>query len=487
VTQHAGLVDFNRLQLYIDGNWVDAQDDRKTKIINPYTGQPIGEIPNAGALETSQAIAAAERAFEGWSKRTAKERAGYLHKLYDLMIEYKEELARIMALEMGKPVTEGQGEVMYAAGFLQWFAEEGRRIYGETIPAPVSNKRLMVIQQPVGVVACITPWNFPLAMLTRKLGPALAAGCTGIVKPATQSAASALAFAKLVEMAGIPAGVVNVVTGQSGPITDEIFNNPVVKKISFTGSTEVGKLLVQKSAGQLKRLSLELGGNAPFIVFEDADLEAAATGAIASKFRNAGQTCICANRIYVQRSVYDQFIELFLKKVQALKVGDSLDASVQIGPLVNAKSLEKVQEHVDDAVSKGATILCGGSKHPGGPEQGWLYMPTVLGNVNSDMLIVREETFGPIAPIIPFDTEEEVIQKANDTEYGLAAYCYTQDLKRSIRVTEALQFGIVGLNDAVPSTPEAPFGGIKESGMGREGGHQGLREYLNEKFISIGM
>lgn len=440
-----------------------------------------------GHQETKLAIEAADHAFKSWSKLTANERAHYLLKLYDLMHEYQDQLAEIISLEMGKPFTEAKGEVAFAASYLQWFAEEGRRIYGETIPASAVNKRLMVIRQPIGVVAAITPWNFPLAMMTRKVGPAMAAGCTSVVKPAGQSPISAIAFGKLVEMAGVPKGVVNIVTGASGPISDEIFENPTVRKISFTGSTEVGKLLVTKSAAQLKRLSLELGGHAPFIVFEDADLEAAATGAVESKFRNTGQTCVCANRIYVQSSVIDKFSELFVEKVKALKVGNSIDPSVQVGPLVSPESLEKVEEHVNDAVSKGARLLYGGQRLKGELSEGLFYEPTILGEVNSNMLITSEETFGPVAPIIPFETEEEVVRYANSTEYGLAAYFYTENFSRSVRVSEALEFGIIGMNDAVPAVAQAPFGGIKESGMGREGGHQGLDEYLEEKYISMGI
>ncbi|WP_285850919.1 NAD-dependent succinate-semialdehyde dehydrogenase [Neobacillus sp. MER 74] len=470
--------------MFVNGEWTEGKGKTFT-VTNPSTGQVVALVPNGGRQETKQAIAAAEEAFKSWSKLTANERAKYLLKLRDLMHEHKDQLAEIMSLEMGKPFTEAQGEVVYAASFLEWFAEEGRRIYGETIPASVPHKRLMVIRQPVGVVAAITPWNFPLAMMTRKLGPAMAAGCTGIVKPAKQSPISAIAFCKLVELAGIPRGVVNVVTGDAEPISDEIFENPVVRKISFTGSTDIGKLLVSKSADQLKRLSLELGGHAPFIVFEDADLEAAATGAVASKFRNTGQTCVCANRIYVQKSVIDKFSKIFVEKVQALKVGNSIKANVQVGPLVSHAGLLKVEEHVKDAISKGARILCGGQRLGGELSDGLFYEPTVLSEVNTDMIITNEETFGPVAPIIPFETEEEVIRNANNTVYGLAAYFYTQNIGRAIRVSEALEFGIIGMNDAVPAVPQAPFGGFKESGIGREGGHQGLDEYLEDKFISM--
>ncbi|KZN96728.1 MAG: NAD-dependent succinate-semialdehyde dehydrogenase [Bacillaceae bacterium] len=473
--------------MYVNGEWIEAKDGKTISVMNPSTGKMIANVPNGGRFETRQAIEAAEHAFKSWSKLTANDRAQYLLKLRDLMHEYKDELAEIVSLEMGKPITEAKGEVVFAASYLEWFAEEGRRIYGETIPASVPNKRLLVIRQPIGVVAAITPWNFPLAMMTRKLGPALASGCTGIVKPAKQSPISAIAFCKLVEMAEIPRGVINLVIGNAGPISDEIFENPIVRKISFTGSTEIGKLLVTKSASQLKRLSLELGGHAPFIVFEDADLEAAASGAVASKFRNTGQTCVCANRIYVQRSVLDKFSEIFVKKVQALKVGNSLDPSVQVGPLVSSEGLEKVEEHVHDALAKGARVLCGGQRIGGELSEGLFYEPTVLAGVNTDMLITKEETFGPVAPIIPFDTEEEVIQYANNTEYGLAAYFYTQNISRAVRVSEALEFGIVGLNDSIPAVAQAPFGGVKESGIGREGGHHGIDEYLEVKYISMGV
>ncbi|WHY67308.1 NAD-dependent succinate-semialdehyde dehydrogenase [Neobacillus sp. SuZ13] len=482
----SGLVDLTELKMYVNGEWKAAQNGETFSVINPSTGKVVAKVPNGGRQETQQAIAAAEQAFKSWSKLTAMERAKYLLKLHELMHEYKHELAEIMSLEMGKPFTEAEGEVDFAASYLQWFAEEGRRIYGETIPASAANKRLMVIRQPIGVVAAITPWNFPLAMMTRKVGPAMVAGCTSIVKPAKQSPISAIAFGKLVEMAGVPAGVVSIVTGNAGPISDEIFENPIVRKISFTGSTEVGKMLVTKSAHQLKRLSLELGGHAPFIVFEDADLEEAAAGAVASKFRNTGQTCVCANRIYVHRSVIEKFSEIFVEKVQSLKVGNSIDPSVQVGPLVSKDGLEKVEEHVHDALSKGARLLCGGQRVSGELADGLFYEPTVLAGVNTDMLITSEETFGPVAPIIPFDTEEEVIEHANSTEYGLAAYFYTQNISRAVRVSEALEFGIIGMNDAIPTVAQAPFGGMKESGVGREGGHQGLDEYLEEKYISMG-
>lgn len=469
--------------MYINGEWREAINGETFDLINPSTGSVLGHIAKGGKEETREAIEAAEEAFKSWSKLTAYERSSYLMKLRDLMLEHKEELAEIMSTEMGKVYNESLGEVVYAASFLEWYAEQGKRIYGETIPASSTDKRLLVIKQPVGVVAAITPWNFPLAMMTRKLGPALAAGCTGVVKPAGQSPLSALAFAKLVEKAGLPAGVVNIVTGSSTPVTNEIFENPIVKKVSFTGSTEVGKLLVRKSADQLKRLSLELGGHAPFIVFEDADLEAAAEGAVASKFRNAGQTCVCANRVYVHSSVINKFSELFAEKVKALQVGSSLDPKSQIGPLVNQSGIEKVEEHINDAIQKGAKLLCGGKKVE--QQDGFFYEPTVLSEVTPDMLITFEETFGPVAPIIPFDSDEQIMKEANHEEYGLAAYLYTNNISRAVKVAEALEYGIIGLNDAVPGVPQAPFGGIKQSGIGHEGGHQGIEEYLDIKYISI--
>lgn len=482
------LINFTDLHMYVNGEWIGAEDGTVLTVINPSTNEIVGQVPNGARHEANQAIRAAEAAFPLWAKCTAYERAGYLLKLKGLMMQYKEELARIMSTEMGKPYTEALGEVAYAANFLEWFAEEGRRLYGETIPPSVPNKRLMVIRQPIGVVAAITPWNFPLAMITRKLGPALAAGCTGVVKPAEKSPISAIAFAKLVERAGFPKGVINIVTGHYGAITEEIFEHPAVKKVSFTGSTQVGKQLVAKSAPQLKKLSLELGGHSPFIVFDDADLELAAAGAVASKFRNAGQTCICANRIFVQRAVLDQFTERFVQKTQSLHIGNSLDPGVQVGPLVSSAGLAKVERHVHDAVAKGAQVICGGQRLSRGElANGLFYAPTVLTDVTAEMMIMHEETFGPVAPIIPFDTEEEAIRMANDTEYGLAAYFYTQNISRSIRVSEALNFGTIGLNDAIPAVPQAPFGGMKHSGMGREGGHQGLAEYVEEKMISIGV
>lgn len=479
------LVDLDNVALYINGEWVSSVAGGHFEVYNPNTQELVAKVPKGGTEETRKAIEAAKEAFPKWSKLTAEQRANYIFRLRDLLLEHTEEVATIMSMEMGKAYKEAKGEVVYAASFLTWYAEEGKRIYGETIPASVENKRLLVIKQPVGVVAAITPWNFPIAMLTRKLGPALAAGCTGIVKPASQTPLTALAFAKLVEMAEIPKGVINIVAGSTKAISDEIFNNHAVRKISFTGSTEVGKQLVEQSAKQLKKLSLELGGHAPFIVFDDADIEKAVEGVVASKFRNAGQTCVCANRVFVHKNIKEEFAKTFVERVKQLNVGNSLKEDVDIGPLVNKAAIEKVKDHVEDAVSKGATILCGGAEKA--DEPGYFFEPTVLDNVTEEMKIMSEETFGPIAPITVFEDEEEVIKAANNTPYGLAAYVYTRDISRAVRVSEGLEFGIVGLNDAMPGTAQAPFGGVKESGYGREGGHQGIREYLEEKYISLGI
>ena len=482
-TEQLTLINSEDVSLYVNGEWVKANDKSQFEVYNPSTKELVAKVPRAGADETRVAIEGAAEAFKTWSKFTAEKRASYMLRLRDLMLEHTEELARIMSMEMGKAYTEAKGEVTYAAGFLTWYAEEGRRIYGETIPASAENKRLFVIKQPIGVVAAITPWNFPLAMMTRKLGPAMAAGCTGVVKPASQTPLTALAFAKLAEMADIPKGVINIVAGSTKAISDEIFGNKIVRKISFTGSTDVGKDLVVQSANQLKKLSLELGGHAPYIVFADADLQKAVKGVVASKFRNAGQTCVCANRIYVHKDVKEEFANLFVEEVKKLNVGNSLDETVDVGPLVNESGLEKVLEHVEDAVGKGATLLVGGEKYT--EENGYFYQPTVLDNVTDEMKIMKEETFGPVAPITVFESDEEVIEAANDTDYGLASYIYTKDIARAIHVAESLDFGIIGLNDALPGVAQAPFGGMKESGYGREGGHQGIRDYLEEKYISL--
>ncbi len=479
------LIDIENIGLYVNGEWITSVENGEFEVYNPSTRELVAKVPKAGAKETKRAIEGAHNAFQTWSKLTAEKRAIYMLRLRDLMLEHTEELATIMSMEMGKAFTEAKGEVTYAASFLTWYAEEGRRIYGETIPASAENKRLFVIKQPVGVVAAITPWNFPIAMMTRKLGPALAAGCTGVVKPASQTPLTALAFAKLAEQAEIPKGVINIVAGSTGAISDEIFSNPIVKKISFTGSTDVGKNLVKQSANQLKKLSLELGGHAPFIIFEDADIEKAVEGVVASKFRNAGQTCICANRVYVHKNIKDEFAKFFIEKVNTLKVGNSLDKTVDIGPLVNKEGLQKVKEHVTDAVEKGAKVLYGGKEKS--DEKGYFYEPTILDDVTEDMKIMKEETFGPIAPITVFEKDEEVVNAANNTDYGLASYIYTKDITKAVEVSEALNFGIVGLNDAIPGVAQAPFGGMKESGYGREGGHQGIRDYLEEKYISLGL
>lgn len=471
--------------LYVNGEWIQRTDKGTFYITNPSTKEILVELPKGGTKETQAAIESAEKAFLCWSQLTAKERGSYLIKLHYLMIEYRDELAKIISMEMGKAITEAKGEVTYAASFLTWYAEEGRRVYGETIPPSKSNKRIFIIKQPIGVVAAITPWNFPLSMLTRKIAPALAAGCTSIIKPASQTSLTAIAFAKLVEKAGFPEGVINIVAGSTKEISDEIFNNPVVKKVSFTGSTEVGKDLVVRSAKQLKRLSLELGGHAPFIVFEDANVEKAVEGIIASKFRNAGQACICANRVFVHKNIKEEFTKAFIQKVNKLKVGNSMDETVDIGPLVNEEGLKKVIEHVEDAVDKGAIILCGGQRPVA--NKGFFYEPTILDNISEDMKIMTEETFGPVVPLSTFEKDEKVIHLANSTHYGLAAYIYTNTINRAVTVAESLDFGVIGLNDAMPVTEEAPFGGLKESGYGKEGGHHGMREYIEEKYISLEM
>lgn len=481
---NVNIINLDDVKLFVGGEWVAGQSGESFIVKNPSTGEEIANVPKGGQSETALAIEAANDSLKEWSNYTAYERADYLLRLKELMIENQEELAIIMSSEMGKAYNESLGEVTYAASFLTWYAEEGKRIYGQTIPGSSNKKRLIVINQPVGVVAAITPWNFPLAMMTRKLGPALAAGCTSVVKPASQSPLSALAFAKLVELAGIPKGVVNIVAGATNEISNEIFSNPIVKKVSFTGSTEVGKKLVEKSADQLKKLSLELGGHAPFIIFEDANLKLAAEGALASKFRNAGQTCVCANRIYVHENVIEEFSKIFNNKVKKLKIGNSLDSEVDIGPLVSESGLDKVKEHVKDAISKGAEVLTGAEELDG---KGYFYKPTVLSKVTDEMLIMKEETFGPVAPLTTFKDTDEVIEKANSTEYGLAAYVYTNDINQSVKVYESLNFGVIGLNDAMPGVAQAPFGGMKHSGFGREGGKEGIEDFLETKYISVGL
>jgi succinate-semialdehyde dehydrogenase / glutarate-semialdehyde dehydrogenase len=472
-----------REQCYVDGEWVDSSSKKSFAVINPATGQALGKVPDMGTAETRRAVDAAERAWPAWRAKTAKERAVILRRWYELMMASQEDLAQILTAEQGKPLAEARGEIAYGASFIEWFAEEGKRAYGEVIPTHQADKRVLVIKQPVGVSAMITPWNFPNAMITRKAGPALAAGCTVVLKPAEQTPFSALAMAELAERAGIPKGVFNVITGDAPAIGKELCANPVVRKLSFTGSTEVGRILMRQSADTVKKLSLELGGNAPFIVFDDADLDAAVEGAIASKYRNAGQTCVCANRIYVQDGVYDAFAARLADKVKGFKVGAGTEPGVVIGPLIDEPGMQKVEQHVADAVGKGAKVLLGGKKDQRG---GLFFQPTVLANVTPDMLVSHEETFGPVAPLIRFKTEEEVIRLANDTEFGLSGYFYSRDVGRIFRVAEAMETGIVGANVGIISTEIAPFGGVKQSGLGREGSKHGLDEYMEVKYILLG-
>ncbi|BAP81342.1 succinate semialdehyde dehydrogenase [Pseudomonas sp. MT-1] len=480
---HPGLL---RQQAYLDGVWCDADEGGRTAIFNPATGELIGEVPNMGRAETRRAIEAAQAAQPAWRALTAKERAARLRRWYGLMLENQEDLARIMTAEQGKPLAEARGEVAYAASFLEWFAEEGKRLYGDVIPAHASDKRILVQKEPVGVTAAITPWNFPSAMITRKVGPALAAGCAMVLKPAPQTPFSALALAVLAERAGIPAGLFSVVTadaGMSREVGAELCESPIVRKLSFTGSTAVGIRLMQQCAPTLKKLSLELGGNAPFIVFDDADLDAAVEGAMISKYRNAGQTCVCANRIYVQDGVYDAFADKLAAAVARLKVGNGAEEGVTTGPLIDAAAVAKVQRHLQDALDKGASLLAGGRPHALG---GTFFEPTLLGDVTAEMAVAREETFGPLAPLFRFSDEAEVIRQANDTEFGLAAYFYARDLGRVFRVAEALEYGMVGINTGVISTEVAPFGGMKASGLGREGSRYGLDEYVEIKYLCLG-
>jgi len=476
--------DLLRTRAFIGGKWVDAANGASHEVMNPATREPIGTVPDMGAAETRRAIEAASIAFPAWAAHTARERAAILRRWFDLMMANQEDLAALMTAEQGKPLAESKGEIAYAASFIEWFAEEGKRLYGDVIPPHQSDKRLLVIRQPIGVVAAITPWNFPSAMITRKVAPALAAGCTVVVKPASQTPYSALALAVLATRAGLPAGVLNFVTGDAAAIGGEMTSNPTVRKVTFTGSTAVGKKLMAQSAGTIKKLSLELGGNAPFIVFEDADLDAAVAGAIASKYRNTGQTCVCANRLLVQAPVYEEFARKLSHAVAQLRVGDGLKGPTDQGPLIDSKALAKVEEHIADALAKGARVVYGGKRHALG---GTFYQPTVLADVTPDMMVAREETFGPVAPLFKFSTEAEAVRMANDTEFGLAAYFYTRDLSRSWRVSEALEYGMVGLNTGIFSTEVAPFGGVKESGMGREGSKYGILDYTELKFICVGL
>ncbi len=472
-----------RQSCYVDGRWLAADGGATLPVHNPATGDTLGSIPNMGTNETRAAIEAAARAFPAWAARTAKDRAALLRRWFESILANLDDLAVLMTAEQGKPLAESKGEIAYAASFIEWFAEEGKRVYGDVIPTHQPDKRILVLRQPVGVVAAITPWNFPAAMITRKAGPALAAGCTFVCKPATQTPFSALALAELADRAGIPKGVFNVLTGSATQIGGEMTSNPLVRKLTFTGSTEVGKKLMAQCAGTMKKVSMELGGNAPFIVFDDADLDAAVQGAITSKYRNTGQTCVCANRLLVQAGVYDEFARRLGDAVAGLRIGDGLAGATDQGPLIDSKALAKVEEHVADAVSKGAKIVAGGHRHALG---GTFFEPTVLTDVTPAMAVAREETFGPVAPLFRFKTEAEAIAMANDTEFGLAAYLYTRDLGRSWRVSEALEYGIVGLNTGLISTEVAPFGGVKESGTGREGSKYGILDFTEIKYLCVG-
>jgi succinate-semialdehyde dehydrogenase / glutarate-semialdehyde dehydrogenase len=473
-----------RQQCYVDGGWCDADSGKTILVSNPATGGAIGTVPSMGAPETHRAIDAANAAWPAWRAKTARERATILRNWHDLMMANRDDLAVLMTAEQGKPLTESRGEIEYAASFIEWFAEEGKRIYGDTIPAHQADKRIVVLKEPIGVCVAITPWNFPAAMITRKAGAALAAGCTMVLKPASATPFSALALVELAERAGVPKGVFSVVTGSASEIGVEMTSNPLVRKLSFTGSTEIGKVLLGQCAGTVKKTSMELGGNAPFIVFDDADLDTAAEGAIASKYRNAGQTCVCANRLLIQDSVYDAFAAKLVEKVKKLKVGNGMESGITIGPLIDDKAVAKVEEHIGDALSKGARVVVGGKRHSLG---GRFFEPTVLADVNNTMRVTHEETFGPVAPLFRFKDEAEAIRMANDTEFGLASYFYSRDLSRVWRVGEALEYGIVGINTGLISTAVAPFGGVKQSGLGREGSKYGIEDYLEVKYLCMGL
>ncbi|EMM6761560.1 NADP-dependent succinate-semialdehyde dehydrogenase [Pluralibacter gergoviae] len=473
-----------RQQALIDGRWRDAAGGEVISVTNPANGEKLGSVPKMGADETREAIEAANRALPAWRALTAKERANILRRWFNLIVEHQDDLARMMTQEQGKPLTEAKGEINYAASFIEWFAEEAKRVYGDTIPGHQADKRLIVIKQPIGVTAAITPWNFPAAMITRKAGPALAAGCTMVLKPASQTPFSALALAELANRAGVPAGVFNVVTGSASDVGGELTGNPLVRKLSFTGSTEIGRQLMEQCAKDIKKVSLELGGNAPFIVFDDADLDKAVEGALASKFRNAGQTCVCANRLYVQDGVYDRFAERLKQAVEKLHIGDGMQPGVTTGPMIDEKAVAKVEEHIADALEKGGRIITGGKLHQLG---GNFFQPTIMVDVPKSAKVAKEETFGPLAPLFRFKDEEDVIAQANDTEFGLAAYFYARDLSRVFRVGEALEYGIVGINTGIISNEVAPFGGIKASGLGREGSKYGIEDYLEIKYMCIGL
>ncbi|MFQ5466580.1 MAG: NADP-dependent succinate-semialdehyde dehydrogenase [Kiloniellaceae bacterium] len=475
--------DLFRQQAFIDGAWVSADQGDSFAVTNPATGETLGSVPRMGTEETRRAIVAAEQALPDWRERTGKERAAVLRRWADLMIAKQNDLALLMTAEQGKPLAEAKGEIVYAASFIEWFGEEAKRVYGDTIPGHQRDKRIIVMKQPIGVTAAITPWNFPSAMITRKAGPALAAGCTMVVKPASQTPFSALAMAELATRAGVPKGVFSVVTGSAREIGGEMTDNPIVRKLTFTGSTEIGKTLMVQCAGTMKKTSLELGGNAPFIVFDDADLDEAVVGAMASKYRNTGQTCVCANRLLVQDGVYDAFAEKLAAAVALLKVGNGLEDGITQGPLIDMAAVEKVEEHIEDAVGKGARIMTGGKRSALG---GSFFEPTILADVTREMLCAREETFGPVAPLFRFKTDAEAIALANDTEFGLASYFYGNDLARVWRVAEALEYGMVGVNTGLISTEVAPFGGVKESGLGREGSKYGIEEYMEIKYVCLG-
>ncbi len=476
--------DLFREKCYIGGKWLNAKSGAVIEVTNPATGEVIGTVPSMGAEETEAALKAAEGAWADWRSKTAKARANILHKWFRLMMDNADDLAVIMTTEQGKPLAEAKGEVAYAASFIEWFAEEGKRAYGDIIPGHMHDKRILVMKQPIGVVAAITPWNFPSAMLTRKAGPALAAGCPFVAKPAGETPFSALALAVLAEEAGLAPGLFNVITGKSSLIGKVMTDSPIIRKLTFTGSTEVGRILMRQCAENITKVGLELGGNAPFIVFDDADLDAAVEGAIICKYRNTGQTCVCANRIYVQDKVYDAFLEKFVKKVSELKVGNGLEAGTTQGPLISMAAVEKVEEHIEDALSKGGRLLAGGKRHALG---GNFFEPTVIADTTKEMKVSCEETFGPVAPVFKFKTEDEVIERANNTEFGLASYFYARDVGRIFRVSEALESGIVGVNTGIISTEVAPFGGIKQSGIGREGSKYGLEDFMEIKYVCLGI
>lgn len=474
---------FMRQANFIDGAWVKADSGQTIDVVNPANGQTIGTVPRAGTAETRRAIEAADAAFHSWKRTSADHRAKLLRKLHDAIMDNQDALAELLVMEQGKSLAEAKGEVGMSAAYILWYAEEGRRVYGDVVPSPWADRRILVTKEPVGVIGAITPWNFPSSMLARKLGPALASGCTAVAKPASQTPYSGLAWGVLCEEAGFPKGVVNIVTGAASEIGDELCENPLVRKITFTGSTEVGKTLIEKTAGTVKKVSMELGGNAPFIVFDDADIDRAVEGAIAAKYRNSGQTCVCTNRFFVQAGIYDTFVEKLSAAAKKLKVGSGLEEGTQQGPLIDEKAIEKVEELIADATSKGAKVTAGGARHPLG---GSFFQPTVISNATPDMRFMQEEIFGPVAPVFRFETEEEAINLANDTVFGLACYFYTGDLGRAFRVMEGLKYGLVGVNEGIITTVEAPFGGLKESGLGKEGGHQGIEDYLDTKYVCIG-